>query len=208
MKSAATRLSASFCPAGRRRCTTLTRRPPIPASSVWACRCSASVTACSSWCTSSAERCAPRTSASTAMPRLKSRMAPGFSRPARKTLRLDVARRRSGELPAGFHADRQVLRTRSPPSKIRSRKMWAVQFHPEVHHTQLGHGHPAQLRSQHLRREADLDSAALHRRHHRQRPPARWAQGAPSARSPAASIPRSRPRWWIVRCATPTATRA
>ena len=46
--------------------------------------------------------------------------------------------------------------------------MWAVQFHPEVHHTPLGTEHSAQLRLEYLRRKADLDGAALHRRHRRQ----------------------------------------
>ena len=48
------------------------------------------------------------------------------------------------ELPEGFHL------VASSPNAIAAieapeRKMWAVQFHPEVHHTQSGHGYPAQL---------------------------------------------------------------
>ncbi len=51
--------------------------------------------------------------------------------------------------------------------------MWAVQFHPEVHHTQLGTDILRNFAFEHLRRQAHLDAAALHRRDRRQRAPDR-----------------------------------
>ena len=92
------------------------------------------------------------------------------------------------DLPVGFHLtasspnavaaienrrQEDVLRpvpSRSPPHAIR-------------------HRHPAQFRSHNLRREANLDSAALHRCDHRRRANKQWAKAAPSAHSPEAWTP-------------------
>ena len=60
-----------------------------------------------------------------------------FRRPPRKTFCLDVPRRRSSRTPG------RISSGSSSPSAVAAieapeRKMWAVQFHPEVHHTQSG----------------------------------------------------------------------
>ena len=101
------------------------------------------------------------------------RRARALSRACRSTLsRLDVARRRSRANcpPASTSPPRSP--TPSPPSRTPQRRIWAVQFHPEVHHTPPGHRHPAQLRLRHLRRQADLDRRTLHRGHRRASPQA------------------------------------
>ena len=66
------------------------------------------------------------------------------------------------ELPAGFQADREVSE-RGGGHRKREQKMWAVQFHPEVHHTPLGTEILRNFALEDLRCETDLDGAALYR---------------------------------------------
>ncbi len=70
------------------------------------------------------------------------------------------------ELPAGF---RLTAKTPHAVAAIENpeRKMWAVQFHPEVHHTPARRRHSSQLCLEHLRRATNLDRPALYRCHHR-----------------------------------------
>ena len=67
------------------------------------------------------------------------------------------------ELPAGF---RRIAVTDNALAGIANeeRRIWAVQFHPEVHHTPLG---PQLIRnfSRHLRSARRLDAGALYREH-------------------------------------------
>ena len=80
------------------------------------------------------------TSANTATPRYRSSIAatPLFDGIARADQRLDVARRRSRRAAARLSTCGEDLPTRSPASPTPERRIWAVQFHPEVHHTKQG----------------------------------------------------------------------
>ena len=68
------------------------------------------------------------------------------------------------ELPAGFH---RTAVTANALAGIANdeRGIWAVQFHPEVHHTPLGPQLLQELSLRHLRRARRLDAGALHRDH-------------------------------------------
>ncbi len=65
------------------------------------------------------------------------------------------------ELPPGFEL---IGKTSNAVAAIQNpaQKYYAVQFHPEVHHTPQGTRDPAQLRLRDLRTEAQLDAAELH----------------------------------------------
>ena len=74
------------------------------------------------------------------------------------------------ELPAGFQL------VASSPSAVAAienpeRKMWAVQFHPEVHHTQSGTDILRNFALNICGAKPTWTAATLHRRHHRQRAP-------------------------------------
>ena len=103
----------------------------------------------------------PATSANTDTPRLKSTAQRlRLSRACPKFLRSGCLTATGQELPAGFH-----LTAKSPNAVAAienpARKMWAVQFHPEVHRTP-GQRHPPQLCPKYLWRPAHLDGATLH----------------------------------------------
>ncbi len=113
-----------------------------------------------------------RASASTATPKSRSqdgsRLFEGLPQDA---FRLDVARRRSRR--TCRRVSRWSARSPNAVAAIENpeQKMWAVQFHPEVHHTPLGTDILRNFALEHLRRQAQLDAAALHRCDHRQRAP-------------------------------------
>ena len=108
------------------------------------------------------------------------------------------------ELPPGLQSGGAAPERRRRHRKSRNQKMWAVQFHPEVHHTPLGTDILQNFALEHLQARARVDAAALHRRQPSPACARPSATAAPSARSPAASIRRSPPRWWIA----PSAARA
>ncbi len=101
--------------------------------------CSASATACSSWSMPSAAKCVLRPSANTDTRKLRSsNEIRSFFRDCPNCSRVWMSHGDSAEeLPAGF---RLTARTPDAVAAIENaeRKMWAVQFHPEVHHTPLG----------------------------------------------------------------------
>ena len=68
------------------------------------------------------------------------------------------------ELPPGFCL---TAKTASAVAAIENaeQKMWAVQFHPEVHTHPAGRGYPAKFRAEDLRRSANLDRPTLYRLH-------------------------------------------
>ena len=68
------------------------------------------------------------------------------------------------ELPAGFRRT-AVLRMRWRGLRIEERRIWAVQFHPEVHHTPLGPQLIKNFVFRHLRGDGGLDAGALYRVH-------------------------------------------
>ena len=94
------------------------------------------------------------------------------------------------ELPPGF---KLMASTESCPiagMADEERRFYAVQFHPEVTHTQQGTGDPGALRAGHLRRPAGLGHARPRRRGRgSDPPPGRRRRGDPRA-CPAASIRR------------------
>ena len=95
-----------------------------------------------------------------------------FDRPPHKTFRLDVARRRSGRTARRIPSGREFSQCGGRDRSSRTKDVGgAIPSRGPPH--AIGHGHSAQLRSQHLWRQADLDGAALHRRDHRQRAPDR-----------------------------------
>ena len=114
----------------------------------WACRCSASATACRRWRAARRQRSRPARCASSAMPRcaragirrcsrdLEDRAQRRRPRAAR---RVDEPRRQGHRAAAGLQADRRRRpRARSrrwPTSRAASTR---VQFHPEVTHTKQG----------------------------------------------------------------------
>ena len=65
------------------------------------------------------------------------------------------------ELPAGFHL---TAKTANAVAGIANpaKKIWAVQFHPEVHHTKEGTALLQEFSLQHLQCRAGLDAGTFH----------------------------------------------
>jgi GMP synthase (glutamine-hydrolysing) len=193
---------------GRRPFTTKTRRWPTSVSSILASPCSASATDCSSWCMRSAAKCVRPRSASTGTRKSRfSTLTRSFFRGCRNLLAVWMSHGDSAEeLPAGF---RLTAKTPDAVAAIENaeRKMWAVQFHPEVHHTPLGTdilrnfalnicGAKPSWTPQHF-----IDATVA------QVKTASRQAGGRSARFPAAWILRSQRCWWIAPCAMLPANR-
>ena len=70
------------------------------------------------------------------------------------------------ELPPGFELTAKTSHAVAGIQNVANR-WFAVQFHPEVHHTRNGTEILRQFRIPDLRGETDLDAAALHRLNHR-----------------------------------------
>ena len=102
------------------------------------------------------------------------------------------------ELPPGFEL---MAKTHYAVAGIQNvaKKWYAVQFHPEVHHTPQGTQILKNFVFQICGAKPHVDAAALHRFDHRAGQDSKLAPDAPSARFPAAWIRRSRRCWWIVR---------
>ena len=149
-------------------------------SSNWACRCSASATACRPWPQqlggkveaagpariSAMPRCAPTATRSL----LRGHRGPHQPRRLRPAGCVDEPRR------PGDRAARRLRASSPAPTSApiagmadEERRFYGVQFHPEVTHTRQGRAHPAALRARHLRLRGPVDRRQHHRRQHRAR---------------------------------------
>ena len=111
------------------------------------------------------------------------------------------------ELPPGFEL---MAKTHYAVAGIQNtaKKWYAVQFHPEVHHTPQGTQILKNFIFQICGAKPTWTAAALHQLHHRTSEEASRHADAPSARSRAAWILRSRRCWSIARCAMRKGSRA
>ena len=149
---ARSRRSGIILSGGPESTTTRAAARAAGACSSWACRCSASATACRRWRSSWAAGSRAATSASSATPRCARAATPRCStasrtrttRGPRHAQRLDEPRRQGRRAAARLQADGVDRRTaRSPAWPTRSARFYGVQFHPEVTHTEAGRGDPA-----------------------------------------------------------------
>ena len=117
--------------------------------------------------------------------------------------RLDEPRRLDRAAAAGFRGRSARARaTRSRPSKTATRRLFGILFHPEVAHTERGHGACSPTSSTLCGCQRDWNAAVLRRGGGRAHPRAGRARGACSARSRAASTRRWRRCWCTRRSAT------
>ena len=99
-------------------------------------------------------------------------------------------------LPPGFHVTGATGNSLSA-AEDPARRIFAVQFHPEVQHTERGSEILRNFIFAHLRRAAQLERRFFHCRDGGSHSQAGRPASAPSARSAAAWIRRSRRRWCI-----------